>query len=184
MARRRLTCRRGFDRYKTDGLVCAIHLDQIYEDEVAHTIITENDEKWLEDSGRILIRKCNDRHYLVGEVANRLYEYEQLGYSPEELKEIIELYKGRKERLNALYGTNFAATQSDYWKSSGITGIIEAFSNSDYAKYVKHDVESTKALTNIPEIKDVIFNDPATIVLWADGTKTVVKADKEAFDPE
>ena len=25
------------------------------------------------------------------------------------------------------------------------------------------------------EIKDVIFNDPATIVLWADGTKTVVK---------
>lgn len=27
----------------------------------------------------------------------------------------------------------------------------------------------------IPEIKKVIFNDPATIVLWADGTKTVVK---------
>lgn len=25
------------------------------------------------------------------------------------------------------------------------------------------------------EIKDVIFNDPATIVLWEDGTKTVVK---------
>lgn len=28
----------------------------------------------------------------------------------------------------------------------------------------------------IPEIKDVIFNGPATIVLWKDGTKTVVKA--------
>lgn len=27
----------------------------------------------------------------------------------------------------------------------------------------------------LPEIKKVIFNDPATIVLWADGTKTVVK---------
>ena len=25
------------------------------------------------------------------------------------------------------------------------------------------------------EIKDVIFNDPASIVLWADGSKTVVK---------
>ena len=34
------------------------------------------------------------------------------------------------------------------------------------------------------EIKDVIFNDPATIVLWADGTKTVVKAENEPFDPE
>lgn len=27
----------------------------------------------------------------------------------------------------------------------------------------------------IPKIKKVIFNDPATIVLWDDGTKTVVK---------
>ena len=34
------------------------------------------------------------------------------------------------------------------------------------------------------EIKDVIFNDPATIVIWADGTKTVVKAENEPFDPE
>lgn len=33
-------------------------------------------------------------------------------------------------------------------------------------------------------IKDVIFNSPATIVLWADGTKTVVKAENEPFDPE
>lgn len=29
------------------------------------------------------------------------------------------------------------------------------------------------------EIKDVIFNDPATIVLWKDGTKTVVKCQPE-----
>ena len=34
------------------------------------------------------------------------------------------------------------------------------------------------------DIKDVIFNDPATIVIWADGTKTVVKAENEPFDPE
>lgn len=27
----------------------------------------------------------------------------------------------------------------------------------------------------VPEIKNVIYNDPATIVLWEDGTKTVVK---------
>lgn len=29
------------------------------------------------------------------------------------------------------------------------------------------------------EIKDVIFNNPATIVLWADGTKTVVKCQED-----
>lgn len=36
----------------------------------------------------------------------------------------------------------------------------------------------------IPQIAKVIFNDPATIVLWNDGTKTVVKAQNEAFDKE
>ena len=30
-------------------------------------------------------------------------------------------------------------------------------------------------LDNVSPIKKVIFNDPATIVLWADGTKTIVK---------
>lgn len=34
-------------------------------------------------------------------------------------------------------------------------------------------------------IKKVIFNDPATIVFWTDGTKTVVKCqDGDEFDPE
>lgn len=37
----------------------------------------------------------------------------------------------------------------------------------------------------IPEIKNVIFNDPATIVFWEDGTKTVVKCQNgDEFDPE
>lgn len=39
--------------------------------------------------------------------------------------------------------------------------------------------------TYAPEIKDVIFNPPATIVKWADGTKTVVKSrGSDTFDPE
>lgn len=33
-------------------------------------------------------------------------------------------------------------------------------------------------------IKNVIFNPPATIVFWEDGTKTVVKCQNEIFDPE
>ena len=34
------------------------------------------------------------------------------------------------------------------------------------------------------DIKRVIHNSPATIILWNDGTKTVVKAHHEPFDPE
>lgn len=36
----------------------------------------------------------------------------------------------------------------------------------------------------LPAIKKVIFNEPATIVIWSDGIKTVVKCDCESFDPE
>lgn len=35
------------------------------------------------------------------------------------------------------------------------------------------------------KIKKVIFSDPATIVLWEDGTKTIVKTQKgDVYDPE
>lgn len=34
----------------------------------------------------------------------------------------------------------------------------------------------------IPDIENVIFNDPATIVFWADGTKTVVKCQRQDGD--
>ena len=44
---------------------------------------------------------------------------------------------------------------------------------------------NTTNTTKLPEIKDVIFNEPATIILWADGTKTVVKRQEgENYDPE
>lgn len=42
--------------------------------------------------------------------------------------------------------------------------------------WVSHDSEIAKHKGNtLPEIKKVIFNPPATIVFWLDGTKTVVK---------
>ena len=37
----------------------------------------------------------------------------------------------------------------------------------------------------IPNIKDVIFNNPATIIIWEDGEKTVVKCQEgDIYDPE
>lgn len=41
-----------------------------------------------------------------------------------------------------------------------------------------------KKLILMPRIKNIIFNNPATIVFWSDNTKTVVKAQGEPFDPE
>ena len=51
----------------------------------------------------------------------------------------------------------------------GVTGA-----SSDKSKS-KNDISKPKMTHVCPGIKKVIFNDPATIVLWDDGTKTVVK---------
>lgn len=38
---------------------------------------------------------------------------------------------------------------------------------------------------NLPEVKEVLYHKPATIIFWKDGTKTVVKAqNKEKYDKE
>ena len=60
----------------------------------------------------------------------------------------------------------------------------------DTLRYGQYDInEVVKAKEKIKEyekmqIEDVIFNDPATIVFWRDGSKTVVKAQNEPFDKE
>lgn len=69
---------------------------------------------------------------------------------------------------------------------------------SEYLSYVNNDIDTVNKAINImknrnkvaygsirvPIIKDVIFSEPATIVFWKDGTKTVVKCQNEEYDPE
>ena len=67
-------------------------------------------------------------------------------------------------------------------------------SNFEVDKYCYNDAMAARDFLNsiygisssrIPEIKNVIFTDPATIVFWEDRTKTVVKCqDGDEFDPE
>ena len=54
-------------------------------------------------------------------------------------------------------------------------------------KEISEDGIIQKGSRSVPEIEKVIFDNPATIVLWGDGTKTVVKLqsdDPAAFDKE
>lgn len=54
-----------------------------------------------------------------------------------------------------------------------------------HSKTLKEEIQmKTQSQSACNPIKKVIFNDPATIVFWNDGTKTVVQARGEAFDPE
>lgn len=75
------------------------------------------------------------------------------------------------------------------------TMITKATATISYAEYAAREVAKMEAANRksgpypwghkIPEIKEVIFNNPATIVIWKDGEKTVVKAQNgEPYDPE
>lgn len=66
----------------------------------------------------------------------------------------------------------------DYGTYSSIYNRIA----SDNGSYIKAPYSKQNAMNSIT---NVIFNNPATIVFWSDGTKTVVKCDeRDEFDPE
>lgn len=65
--------------------------------------------------------------------------------------------------------------------------LIGFKSEADLYSYIMDKLNgSTESKSNAYfKIKKVHFNPPATVVLWADGTKTVVKVqDGDVFDPE
>lgn len=50
---------------------------------------------------------------------------------------------------------------------------------SDYVSAISSGASrSLQSLSGIPSIKKIIYSNPATVILWNDGTKTVAKCDK------
>ena len=73
--------------------------------------------------------------------------------------------------------SNYETIAGNYVRGTSNSEFV--FKNNGYIK-----VPSAKQRAQ-NSIRKVIFNNPATIVLWSDGTKTVVKCDeRDEFDPE
>lgn len=70
-----------------------------------------------------------------------------------------------------LYGNKHSAIQETLERWDDLTTF-------NHIHIAKHQPE----YFNPNNIKNVIFNDPATIVIWQDGTKTVVKCQKDKGD--
>ena len=63
--------------------------------------------------------------------------------------------------------------------------LDEYFSRADAKVLLNSIYGMTSMSTNNVFLKKVIYNDPATIAFWSDGTKTIVKAQPgDTFDPE
>lgn len=63
--------------------------------------------------------------------------------------------------------------------------ILNQYMAADWASCDRSDLYPKRYQKERPNIKRVIFNAPATIVFWGDGSKTVVKCgEDEYYDPE
>ena len=60
--------------------------------------------------------------------------------------------------------------------------IIVVMNGTDERIYENKEKNTCNSMSM--NIKKVIFNNPATIVFWTDGSKTVVKAHNDDYDPE
>ncbi len=80
------------------------------------------------------------------------------------------------------------STYRYYWPACKMSIFIDKRNDYDFVRIGGLIVDSCRS-TCIPtsplHIKDVIFNNPATIVFWSDGTKTVCTCSEEdMYDPE
>lgn len=78
-----------------------------------------------------------------------------------------------------LYDEYFCTNSSDIYKE-----ILNKMGMTSWAEEERAYVPSIKA-EYVPSIKKVIFNNPATIVFWNDGTKTTVKcSERDEYSEE
>lgn len=83
-------------------------------------------------------------------------------------------------RYLAGYNINFG-----YYPVPNTYQITGKQPTSDYLSYWHYRTETKSRYSAFDNIQKVIFNPPATIILWKNGSKTVVKcSEKDEFDPE
>lgn len=81
--------------------------------------------------------------------------------------------------------TSFMKEWERYLHENGFFDYINMDCDITYNLWRKTNMNNTPTKKPLPDIKNVIFNNPATIVFWADGTKTVVQAiEGDIYDPE
>lgn len=97
----------------------------------------------------------------------------------------LELEDGRTFQFNP--GNLLRDRQGDWRIRKPEESVLDSMRYMHWVDRVMEEAAKKKEETTMTaaSIKNVIFNPPATIVFWTDGSKTVVKCNaKDEFDPE
>ena len=144
-----------------------------------------------------LVRMRNEEEMMKNEImAISGVNYKKLDAICERIKQYSTehgSYFGNLNRIKELLLQGYSIADICYWLQGNKYESIDWRNN--YMPYVNLElgrIEDVKFINQLPkfdknEIKDVRYNDPATIVFWKDGTKTVVKCQKnkgDTYNPE
>ena len=117
---------------------------------------------------------------------NLEFEYEEDYFGGERVKFRNDLINIRYNPVN--YGITYEARAEGIIKDMDNNKFDSCRNKAKATLNKLYDISKWSGMkppTCVPVIKNVIFNDPATIVFWADGTKTVVKCQEgDIYDPE
>ena len=116
--------------------------------------------------------------HCLGHVNNFYYKRGETGVT-------FELDNGKTFRFNP--GDFLRDRQGDWRIRKPEESILDSLRYSTWADRVMEEASKKKeaATMTAASIKKVIFNPPATVAYWTDGTKTVVKCNEnDIFDPE
>ena len=122
--------------------------------------------------------KANDEILVNAYQAYILGELERRKEMAKVNDEILVKCKGASEL--AISPTSLHFYQSPY-------GAGQAINTGGYDVEIKcmdYTIYDSGRAPGVSDIKNVIFSDPCTIVLWKDGTKTIVRCTDEKFDKE
>ena len=122
-------------------------------------------------------RLYNPKGSYLGQVNNF---YTRLG----EFRMTLELDNGNTLQFNP--GELRRDRYGDWHIRSAEEHVLDSIHYTHLADRIREEVSKREAANmTAASIKNVIFNPPATVVYWSDGTKTVVKCSvNDKFDPE
>lgn len=145
-----------------------------------------------------MITKTDEYNRQVGEMYYRC----KINNNGEKTNAIIKIPKvmiGNVEIVNGCADISFPYCSTTYEsylklkiepKNNTIFEIIMEDKNMPFGNLVLDEIKEIKFINQLSkfdknEIKDVKYHNPATIVFWKDGTKTVVKCQKgDTYNPE
>lgn len=148
---------------------------------MVHTALDIEDDKktyipvYAAEDGTISPTAVSIGKYLRGRM-NDIYKPKVIRPIPKQINPQFNFYDPLQDDESVWPNLNPYITEEQRHRASFIYMMRQSIE--------RNLLETMRNNVNVNDIQKVIFNDPATIVFWRDGSKTVVKAVNEKFDPE